>query len=535
MKDAPHLGLARKYRPQTFDDLVGQEAIATTLRNAIESKQAAHAYLFYGPKGVGKTTTARILAKALNCKKGPTIAPCLECPACEEIAAGNSIDVLELDAASNTQVDKVREMIIETVSLAPSRDRSKIFIVDEVHMLTTSSFNALLKTLEEPPPHVVFILATTELSKIPATIVSRCQRFRFRPIPRPVLVEHLKKLARLEKATAEPAALELLARAAGGGLRDAVSLFDQAAAYGGGKVTAASVRELMGTMPEEFLLGIAGAVLAKDARALSQWIAQSVEEGFDPGQLLRDFRERLEGLYRAALGVGEGLDEDWAALAKGRGAEAFSFLIRRVNRALEDMRFSDTPQIAFELGLYGMLESAQDLGDWVRRLEALEQGLPTGGAVVDKVSTIPPAPVAPKAAAPTPTPAPTPVAKNEDSGPVWQRALARLAETKPSLTAILAGSRLAESSSGPWRLLFSQSFNMDRAKASQAAIEAELSSAAGRPVSLAFELAPKAPGAAPEPAATWVDASADDPADDPAVKKVLGVFGGRVKPTRKGA
>ena len=190
-----YLVFARKYRPQRFEEIIGQEPVTTTLKNGLVSGRIPHAFLFFGPRGVGKTTTARVLAKSLNCKKGPTLEPCNQCSACEEIAAGTSIDVLEIDAASNTGVDNVRQVIIETVSLTPSRDRYKVFIIDEVHMLSGGAFNALLKTLEEPPAHVLFILATTEVHKIPPTIFSRCQRFRFRPVSVDLILPTLEKIA----------------------------------------------------------------------------------------------------------------------------------------------------------------------------------------------------------------------------------------------------------------------------------------------------------------------------------------------------
>ena len=257
---------ARRYRPQQFADLVGQEPVAQSLLNAIESNRVAHAYLFTGARGVGKTSTARILAKALNCVKGPSRTPCDQCELCQAIASGEDIDVLEIDGASNRGIDEVRE-IRQNVQFRPSRARYKIYIIDEVHMLTGPAFNALLKTLEEPPAHVKFIFATTEVQKIPITILSRCQRFDFAGIGITGIIERLKSIVASEGMEAEGAALEIVARRAGGSMRDAQSLLDQLLAFGDEKLTAEQVHRLLGTANEDRVAGLAGAVMGHAAEA----------------------------------------------------------------------------------------------------------------------------------------------------------------------------------------------------------------------------------------------------------------------------
>jgi DNA polymerase-3 subunit gamma/tau len=277
--------LARRYRPQTFEDLVGQEAVARALANALKGNRVAHAYLFTGARGVGKTSTARILAKALNCEKGPTATPCNACPPCLGIAGGDDVDVIEIDGASNNGVDEVRELRAN-VGTRPARSRYKIYIIDEVHMLSKAAFNALLKTLEEPPPHVKFVFATTEAQKIPITILSRCQRFDFAGIPPAAIVEQLRTIARQEGVEVEDEALELTARRAGGSMRDAQSLFDQLLAFGGDKLTADQVHQLLGMAGDDRVVALADAVVGRDAARALGLFEETASGGLQMGELL---------------------------------------------------------------------------------------------------------------------------------------------------------------------------------------------------------------------------------------------------------
>src|SRR5205809_4397387 len=260
---------ARKYRPQTFDDLVGQAHVSRTLKNAVAQNRLAHAYLFVGPRGIGKTSTARILAKSLNCLKGPTVTPCGQCDNCREIAGGNSLDVIEIDGASNNSVEDVRHLR-ENVRYAPAKGRYKIYLVDEVHMLSPAAFNALLKTLEEPPPHAKFIFATTEVRKVPVTVLSRCQRFDLRRVEAGLLTKHLESIAAKEAVSAEPDALALIARAAEGSVRDGLSLLDQAIAHAGSDrggavaVRAADVRQMLGLADRARIVDLFEAIMRGD-------------------------------------------------------------------------------------------------------------------------------------------------------------------------------------------------------------------------------------------------------------------------------
>jgi len=293
--------LARKYRPQNFDEVIGQGHITDLLKNAVESQRLAHAYLFCGPRGIGKTSCARILAKSLNCEKGPTIIPCDQCSACREIINGNSMDVLEIDGASNRGIDEIRTLR-ENVKFAPSYGRYKIYIVDEVHMLTQEAFNALLKTLEEPPEHVKFIFATTSPQKIPATIISRCQRFDFKRIPIQTSVDILSSISKKEKFKVEAEALYAIAKAAQGSLRDALSVLDQLSAISGKGIDADDVFSMLGLVETQMLFDLADALARRDCPSALQVLEKVTDKGKDMKQLNKDITEHFRNLMIIKVG-----------------------------------------------------------------------------------------------------------------------------------------------------------------------------------------------------------------------------------------
>ncbi|MBR5908695.1 MAG: DNA polymerase III subunit gamma/tau, partial [Schwartzia sp.] len=303
-----YVALYRKWRPKGFSELVGQEHVSRTLSQAVVGGRVGHAYLFSGPRGTGKTSTAKILAKALNCEKGPTTEPCNECESCRRISDGTSMDVMEIDAASNRGIDEIRELR-ETVKFAPTTGRYRVYIIDEVHMLTSEAFNALLKTLEEPPPQVVFILATTELQKVPPTIQSRCQRYDFKRIAAKDIEARLREVAEASGVAADGAALSLVAREADGGLRDALSTLDQCISLAGDRVTEPLVREILGLVGRESILRILRALAAKDAKDALEAAGEVLAEGKDAKQLVTELIAELRAImvYQAA-GVPEGAE-----------------------------------------------------------------------------------------------------------------------------------------------------------------------------------------------------------------------------------
>lgn len=340
-----------RYRPQTFGEIVGQEHVSRTLQNAVASGRVVHGYLFAGPRGTGKTSTARVLAKALLCEHGPTPEPCGECPICRAIAAGRALDVIEIDAASNRGIEQIRELR-EKVRYSPAEARYKVYILDEVHMLTPEAFNALLKTLEEPPPHTFFVLATTELHRVPPTIVSRCQLFEFHLIPEPRIVETLRVIAEREGVEFEEGALEELARAARGALRDAESIFDQVVAYAEGRITVEAVRDVLGATPREAVVRLVQAMAAGNLADVLARLDDLVAAGKDLPQLIQDLMLATREMLRASLGVhpeGEWRDlhKAGAALGAAKVAEA----LRLLGEAEKRLREATQQQLAVELAL----------------------------------------------------------------------------------------------------------------------------------------------------------------------------------------
>lgn len=350
---------ARKYRPSMFDDVIGQPHVVQMLVNAITAKRIAHAFLFSGTRGVGKTTVARLLAKALNCERGPTSTPCGTCPNCLEIAQGISVDVIEIDGASNTGVDDVRELR-ENVKFAPFRGHYRIYIIDEVHMLSNSAFNALLKTLEEPPPHVVFIFATTEIHKIPPTILSRCQHYSFRRISRAEIIQRLRYVAAQEGIGVEDRSLASLARASEGSMRDALSLLDQAVAFAGKTVRQSDLETLLGSVPQEHIRAMISAILAQDSSAAVRIIAQLLDQGHDLrvycGDLVEHIRnllvavavpssQELEGLIELSKDDVRQIETD----ARVFTVEQLQELFRIFSQAEDALRLSAHPRFVLEV------------------------------------------------------------------------------------------------------------------------------------------------------------------------------------------
>jgi DNA polymerase III subunit gamma/tau len=431
---------ARKYRPQTFDDLVGQAHVSRTLKNAVAQNRLAHAYLFVGPRGVGKTSTARILAKSLNCIKGPTVTPCGVCDNCREIAGGNSLDVIEIDGASNNSVEDVRQLR-ENVRYAPAKGRYKIYLIDEVHMLSSAAFNALLKTLEEPPDHVKFIFATTEPQKVLATILSRCQRFDLHRIPANLIAQHLQFIAKNEKITLQPAAAHAIARGAEGGLRDAESMLDQLVAFCGEKIAESDVLNVFGFTSEQTVSDLTGRILRGETPEAIDLLHEQSEAGKDMMRLMADLIAYLRDLlvFKAKPdALNEDVDPDVQASLAAHGqlisTDRLLELIDQFAVTEGRMKWAPNKKLHFEVAIIKAIQSLGQatLDEVIEKLGELRDG---GGAKpvpagADRGQT---KPMAQRAGVTAPGYSETRVedkATTVDSEKIWQAVLAKIPAQK---------------------------------------------------------------------------------------------------------
>lgn len=383
-----YVALYRRWRPERFADLVGQEHISRTLSRAVTSGQTSHAYLFTGPRGTGKTSTAKILARALNCAEGPTLTPCGVCDSCRSISDGSSMDVFEIDAASNRGIDEIRDLR-ESVKFAPTEGHYKIYIIDEVHMLTTEAFNALLKTLEEPPERVIFILATTEPHKVPATIQSRCQRYDFHRITVTEIRDRLIYVCKESDIAAEEDALGIIAAQADGGMRDALSILDQCMALAEGTLTAERVQEALGLVGRAWIRRMAGEIAARDAAALIAQLSELLQSGRELKQVLAELAQYFRRLMIAGVGGAVSAAELCAGDAEELRMDAAQFtqeeimsILRRLNETMQELRTSPQPRIAVETLLIGLChtEGAAPSGE--------STAPPTGGADAARIARL---------------------------------------------------------------------------------------------------------------------------------------------------
>lgn len=530
--------LARKWRPQQFDEVVGQQHITTTLTNAIEQGRLAHAYLFVGPRGTGKTSTARIFAKALNCVKGPTATPCDKCDNCREIAEGRSLDVLEIDGASNNGVEQVRELR-ETVRYAPARAKFKIYIIDEVHMLSTAAFNALLKTLEEPPGHVKFFFATTEPQKVLPTILSRCQRFDLRRIPAGLIVKHLKEIAKKEKVTIDDAALAAIARGAEGGLRDAESALDQLIAFCGTKIAEKDVLGVFGLVAHDQIAALTDAVVDGQTNKALALLKDLDEAGKDLPRLLADLLDHYRNLLVVTLGAGgDNLDvadtdlELLQAQAKRIDADAVLRVIDALAAAEGKLRYALSKRVLFEIALIKAIKAREAVGiDAVlKKLNELKSGGISAGAAAPPVNS-----------KPVTGEPPAPATSLDEA---WNHAVEHLGKVMPLSRTYLIGTRAIGLRGNTFVIGFEPEFGdrreyVDNAR-NREVLQSKLKELLRRDVQLKFEVSaasslpakPAAPASAPAAVPTRpvpaTKKNLDDFKDDPLIKKALEIFKGTI-------
>jgi DNA polymerase-3 subunit gamma/tau len=376
-----YIVLARRWRPQQFADIIGQDHVSKTLANAIDTGRIAHSFIFAGPRGVGKTTTARILAKALNCEKGPTAKPCNKCSNCEAITKGTSLDVLEIDGASNRGIDEIRNLR-DNIRFTPSHGKYRIYIIDEVHMLTKEAFNALLKTLEEPPGHAIFIFATTEIHRVPATILSRCQRYDFKRIPITTIMDHLRHISDSEKIEIEPDALLQIARKADGSMRDAQSILDQIISYSGNRITGESIREALGIISEDIFFEFTEFIRQSDLKSLLLNCQKVVTDGYDIGEFLTGFEEHFRNLLvTRSLGspdminVSEHLKDKYIAVSQQFSENDLLLYLQQIADIQNTIKWAPHPPLKFELGILKMakLPASVDIETLLEKIDLLKK------------------------------------------------------------------------------------------------------------------------------------------------------------------
>ena len=499
-RPAPYTVLARRYRPQTFTDLIGQEPVVAALTNALNSGRVAHAYLFTGARGVGKTSAARILAKALNCEKGPTASPCNNCDICERIATGDDGDVLEIDGASNNKVDEIRDLR-SNVGFRPQRSRYKIYIIDEVHMLTTGAFNALLKTLEEPPAHVKFIFATTEVHKIPITILSRCQRFDFANIAADRVHATLKSIVEKEKLQADDEALAIVSQRSGGSMRDAQTLLDQLLGFTDGPLTVAKVHSLLGTASDDVLIQLAEAVIEQTGSKVIETITQFLNQGHQPAELLDQVIDYWRGLMLAhVMGDGQHATHLSQQVRTQLNAQIGRISLDTVLAGIDvltttkgKMRTSTHMRILLEVALVRLTRlenmlSVSELAQQIQRGEAMP--MPANGATSSKKNFLTPPPVEATLA---------PAAKNgnglvpvepADWRSTWEKALEKVGMVRRSnlekagLPAKIGPNRLAIR----FPKEYDSAYDLCRSEESQRSISKALQSVTGKEWHLNLEL-----------------------------------------------
>ncbi len=570
---------ARKYRPKTFDEVVGQDHIVRTLKNAIIQQRLAHAYIFVGPRGTGKTSTARILAKALNCTGGPKIDFDPDEPACREIAEGRSMNVLEFDAASNTGVDKIRDIIIDNVKFAPVGGAYKVYIVDEVHMLSTSSFNALLKTLEEPPPHVIFVFATTDVQKVPTTILSRCQRFDLKRIPTALIRGHLLMIAKNEGLTLAPDAAESIARGAEGGMRDAESMLDQLVAFCGENITEADVLRVFGFTSQQTITRLCGHLIAGDAAAALRIVHEEAEAGRDLTRLLSDLIGHLRTLLVVKADPGALADElgpeaiaDAAQQAQQIDLARLLELIERSAEAEQRMKWAPNKKMHLEIAVIRAIQTLGQatLSEVLDTLSAMRDGAPPPARKPTPVApkTEPPAP-APKTAAapaakpaaptpsashtepaagkvaPSPEPEPAPVLRESPPSPtpsdlptVWAGVIQRFSKDRPLYAKNIAHTVLLELKDGTALVGIDAADGLSRelldAPNNRKVLETILAEAAGGSYAIKFSpregLAPQAPATGEKPEAAAPPDPLADFKNDPLIRKALEIFKAEIQP-----